>query len=581
MKHIVSNSIHLESDVWRLHGGKDIHYSDGVHHEEYLNNVLTSAKDLSSKSDELTGMAKDWTSEYHLSKKRAQLFSGFNFERASSVLEVGCGCGAITRYLGENFDEVVSVEGTFARAKLARLRTKDLGNVNILNAPFQDLNFTKKFDIVICVGVFEYSSAFIGGEDPHDAALAYFSSLLKPNGSLLIAIENQFGLKYFSSGKEDHTNVMFDGIEGYPRYPDKARTFGKNEITNRIKKHFAGADFYYPYPDYKIPSLIISENAFPKVRVAGLISNFHCPRANEYFDDPLFDESLALSELEENDSLEFFANSFLIVANKGLESSLDFPQLGVFHSNDRIPCYQTKTVIKEVGHDVVVEKLTSNAAKKGAPFKNLSLSVGESTWIQGPSLEHLLYKNSRVIGISLDDLFKPCLLWLSRLNEISSETDVPGHVSGKCIDLIWRNTIINDNKAHFIDEEWSFNSKISINALTIRSIVYFLIKTRNTQDLTKCLRSRSIYSKVWEIADVIGVSLTKRDFEEFYVLEHAMSEVSINKKASFPVASLYLYLRFTSLHEVLAIAYLKGKNFKLNPRILLSRIKGKLVRIVK
>ena len=76
---------------------------------------------------------------------------------------------------------------------------------------------------------FEYSSAFISGQDPRDEALL-FSSLLKPNGTLIIAIENQFGLKYYSSGKEDHTNIMFDGIEGYP-YPIRVEHLVKKRLS--------------------------------------------------------------------------------------------------------------------------------------------------------------------------------------------------------------------------------------------------------------------------------------------------------------------------------------------------------------
>ncbi len=329
MKNIISNKIFEDSGIWRLAGGKDIDYSDGSEHEDYLNKTLKSANDLSSDSDELTALAKDWTSEYHLSKKRAQLLNSFEFDKSSSVLEVGCGCGAISRYLGETFDEVISIEGTFARAKLAKERTKDLETVKILNAPFQDLDFIKKFDIIICVGVFEYSSAFISGKDPHDEALSYFSSLLKPNGTLIIAIENQFGLKYYSSGKEDHTNIMFDGIEGYPRYPNMARTFGKKEVTDRILNYFDNINFYYPYPDYKIPSLILSDEAFSKGSFGELISNFHSPRKNNYFTEPLFDETLALLEIEQNAQLNFFANSFLIIANKSSNSKITFPHLGV------------------------------------------------------------------------------------------------------------------------------------------------------------------------------------------------------------------------------------------------------------
>ena len=155
---IVQNElVEDSSSVWLLRGHDKFAYSDGVASERYLKKVLLRSKDLSTRSSELESYITDWSSEYHLTSKRAQLLSGFKFDRTLKVLEVGCGCGAITRYLGETFDSVVSVEGSIARARLARLRTRDLTSVSIVCAPFQEICFSQKFDIIFVIGVFEYS----------------------------------------------------------------------------------------------------------------------------------------------------------------------------------------------------------------------------------------------------------------------------------------------------------------------------------------------------------------------------------------------------------------------------------------
>ena len=52
---------------------------------------------------------------------------------------------------------------------------------------------------------------------------------LKPEGRLLIAIENRLGLKYFAGAPEDHTDLHFFGINGYPGNQSQ-RTFSKNEL---------------------------------------------------------------------------------------------------------------------------------------------------------------------------------------------------------------------------------------------------------------------------------------------------------------------------------------------------------------
>jgi SAM-dependent methyltransferase len=170
------------SGVWRLRGHERFAYSDGSESEAYLGSVLARAKDLGSDSAELESAIRDWPSEYHLSPARSRLLSGFRFRRDARVLEVGSGCGAITRFLGETFDSVVAVEGSPSRAALARMRTRDLPGVTVVCAPFHDLRPQIAFDYIFCVGVLEYSSSFVAGADPHDVVLRRFAEWLAPAG---------------------------------------------------------------------------------------------------------------------------------------------------------------------------------------------------------------------------------------------------------------------------------------------------------------------------------------------------------------------------------------------------------------
>ena len=75
-------------------------YSDGEDSEFKLKQILSNAKNLASDSSELEEHISDWPSEYHLSSIRANLLRCLDLSGVKRVLELGCGCGSITRYLG-------------------------------------------------------------------------------------------------------------------------------------------------------------------------------------------------------------------------------------------------------------------------------------------------------------------------------------------------------------------------------------------------------------------------------------------------------------------------------------------------
>ena len=119
------------------------------------------------------------------------------FKSDWSILELGCGCGSITRQFGETGAKITSVEGSYERARSAAARCRDLNNVNVFCSNFQDVKFTKKYDLVTLIGVMEYSPLFFNSENPVRECIQIAIDALKPDGVLIIAIENQLGLKYF------------------------------------------------------------------------------------------------------------------------------------------------------------------------------------------------------------------------------------------------------------------------------------------------------------------------------------------------------------------------------------------------
>lgn len=538
IRDIIENDlVQDDSSVWVLNQHREFGYSDGVESEKYLEHVFTTAKDLSNGSSELERYIKDWPSEYHLTAKRGQLFAGFDFDPSLKVLEVGCGCGAITRYLGETFNNVVSIEGSINRARLAKLRTKDLDGVSILCAPFQEINFTEKFDIIFCIGVYEYSSSFVDGVTPYDTVLNYFSDMLNPNGIVVLAIENQFGLKYFNSAREDHTNALYEGLEGYHVHGDRVKTFGKVELENNLKKYFKNIEFYYPYPDYKLPECIVSDDFLNSSRAGELVSQI---RSRDYYGEipSLWDESLVSLEISKNKMLPFFANSFLVFAGKTEVTGASFNQLAVMRTSQRSEKFRTQTRIYE---DTNGELIVAKKALSGDSIvtdAKLEFVESNSSWQNSLSLQTVLYSNCLSTTMGVVEMFLPSKVWLEFLENKSASIDGAKYLEGKYIDCSWSNFYHHSNDDFIIDHEWVWKEKIKFNTVVIRTIFNFLGRLHDTSNISKVLKVRSRKKMIMLISESIGVKLGDNDIAEFIEFESYLQSLIHGSEKKLIMSSL-------------------------------------------
>ena len=251
--------------------GRDagIGYADGGEH--YLMQVVESGVDLSTSSDDVNMYMKDWPSEYHLSQKRHAILTPLQIQPGQTVLELGCGCGALTRYLGEIGAVVTAVEGEVSRAQVAAARTKDLPNVSVVVDDLLEIDFQEKFDWVLLIGVFEYSQKYGKTADRQEEYLKVVKNHLKSTGTLAIAIENKIGVKYITGAGEDHNSKTHYGIQDLYN-ADDVTTWGKGELSSILSHSgFKSIQFYGVFPDYKLPKAIISER----------ISNYQEFRAEE------------------------------------------------------------------------------------------------------------------------------------------------------------------------------------------------------------------------------------------------------------------------------------------------------------
>lgn len=244
----------------------DFAYSDGENIEAKLFQILRDAKDLSSASTELQAQINDWPTEYHLSPTRANLLRPLKLSGVTRVLELGCGCGSISRYLGEiDGVQVDSVEGSAKRAALAALRCRDLDNVRVSVANFNAMEIPSDYyDLILFVGVTEYAGRFSERGTDQEALqdlLALARKATTNNGVTLIAIENRLGLKYMLGANEDHYGLRFIGLDNYTDSTG-IRTYSRAEWQEQIDlAGFSAYKFVYPFPDYKVPTVLASDEA--------------------------------------------------------------------------------------------------------------------------------------------------------------------------------------------------------------------------------------------------------------------------------------------------------------------------------
>ena len=525
--------------------GKDL-YSDGAIEDE----MLAISRDFAPEEfNRVISERESWPILYHFSHIRENILSWLPFTGEEKVLEIGSGCGAVTGALCEKAKEVTCIELSMKRSKINAYRHQDQDNLRILVGNFQEIekNLTEKYDYITLIGVFEYGESYIRSENPYVDFLKIISRHLKPDGKIILAIENRLGLKYWAGCTEDHFGTLFEGIQGYPNTKG-VKTFSRKEFNGILQD--AGnlkADWYYPYPDYKFPMMIHSDRHLP----AG--GELHMKDYN--FDRlrlGLFQESRVYDTLLSNDMYPQFANSFLLVIGK---EQPEMSPVYVKFSNERdqkLSIYtkidQTAdgklTVKKAPAHKkavehirnlrIIYETLTEMYKEEGIEVNQCSLkdNCAELEYLTGITLEdkldHLLEEGRTE---ELEKLFFTYIGKVKNIHEKKPFVKTKGFVRVfgdvnlrsdlKCaeisnIDFVPANIILSDDKVSVIDYEWTFAFPVPSQYLVYRMIFYYL----ELNDKRRVLRNLNFYEKA---------GITPEDIEIYVEMEHNLQAYILGK----------------------------------------------------
>ena len=456
-----------------------ITWRDGA--EDRMKSIFLSSDDRSSASDFLASHITDWPSRYHLDRRRTNILRPINFDKSMRVLDVGAGTGVMSRYAAERGAEVVALEGDSMRAELASLRCEGL-NVDVRCGIVNDFDDSEGFDLILVIGVLEYATNHPAGSS---GFLKKLSQLLNPDGSIVIAIENQMGIAYWMGANEDHLNEPWVGLEGYVS-TSAVKTFSKPVLSSLLTDAgFKHQNWLYPFPDYKLPLTILSDRAYMENDRVDLIDQLVGTPVDRSRSGvlPFFDTRALHRQVIESDMGQDMSNSFLVVCRlNGSKSIIDEDVITWRFSGDRKKNYMGV-------RQVILENGTRKINRKPA-YENVS---SESSWliqknadslaekyVSGLNLEQLALKSLREGNLkdfeSLLSMFDDWLTLNTCTPSVDSEThpflaDLSSEVLGEgFIDCSFDNLVLEDGALKLIDDEWAALGGVNVDLVIARAM---------------------------------------------------------------------------------------------------------------
>lgn len=231
---------------------------------------------------------------YALSELRENLLEWYEFKKEASLLQVGADFGALTGLFSRRVKNVVVMDERDENLEVVKKRFERTDNVHCVKGSPElwgkDAELPERpedgfrgngYDYVVLVGL---------QSETCEAQIEAAKGLLLPGGTLILAACNRFGMKYFAGAKKDSCTAT------------------KRELESLLP----GGAFYYPMPDYRIASTVYSEKYLPK---KGDLTNILT--AYDYPKYLLMDVGAAFDAVCEDGQFENFANSFLVMWEKG------------------------------------------------------------------------------------------------------------------------------------------------------------------------------------------------------------------------------------------------------------------------
>ena len=110
------------------------------------------------------------------------------------------------------------------------------------------------------------------------AFLRSVAQRLVPGGQVACAIENRLGVGYLAGGPDDHSGLLFQGIEDHPR-PSTARTFSRTELEALFAAAGLHPETLGVFPDYRFPRLVFASSSPRRPRTTARVARAPLPHS--------------------------------------------------------------------------------------------------------------------------------------------------------------------------------------------------------------------------------------------------------------------------------------------------------------
>ena len=306
----------------------------------------------------------------------------------------------------------------------------------------------------------EYAKEIIEDDKPAIRLLEFAKTKLKKKGTILLAINNRLGVKYFVGSKSEYCTNIYDSINNKFKY---GTMYSKKEIEALIQESkFRYRRYYYPLPDYKYANIIYTDKMLPDENDSKMNYNY------VYNKDSLIvqDETTLLKQFIQAGNFKEYTNAYLIeLSDYRIKNRTKY----ISYNNMRKDKYSL--VLKIV--DNKVEKFTKkkeaiehlqNMKNNIQRLKELGFQLAEKNIennenvIMGKLIKYPQLDKYIVSAIKKDEIDKALIAidgWLEYIKR-RIPIDSKGYVKDGFIDLVFENVFYDEQHRDYIffDQEW-------------------------------------------------------------------------------------------------------------------------------